>query len=396
MNQWEICRNNIDYITKSLAEKVSFKEMAQVLNCKPANVWQFAFKHKIPFTRKGIKRGSGEKLKPQILQMWNDGKSAYKIAQILNVSGEFILDHLKKWGIDPSINLPQRVADRKRGPNRIPVGQRKEEIIKLYNEGKTLGEIGRIMGAHGSQIGAVLKGCGIITKKPILYLYDENYLDKIDTPEKAYYLGLFYADGNVTKKYNAIKIQLAETDKLLLEQLIKNFSYNGKLLFCKRKNERSQNMWTFCISRRKAALQMTKLGAPPNKTFLIRFPGSDILPTHLIPWFVAGNIMGDGTIRTPNYQQKKFSVRISVASNYYFLKGMLSVLPVQLCEPYQASPSKGLYNGCHTISCSNKKDFLKLGNWLYSDEMMSQCNLLQFDRKCLKFRKYCQELKQLV
>jgi hypothetical protein len=61
-----------------------------------------------------------------------------------------------------------------------------------------------------------------------VHTYNENYFDIIDTPQKAYFLGLMYADGgiwhtdkigkygNVLHQYQ-MSINLQERDKSILE-----------------------------------------------------------------------------------------------------------------------------------------------------------------------------------
>lgn len=51
------------------------------------------------------------------------------------------------------------------------------------------------------------------------YKLNENYFDKIDIEEKAYFLGLLYADGYIftlrSNKY--VRLQLQKIDKHILE-----------------------------------------------------------------------------------------------------------------------------------------------------------------------------------
>ena len=51
------------------------------------------------------------------------------------------------------------------------------------------------------------------------YKFDEEYFKEIDTSNKAYFLGLIYADGSVFN--NNCKIKLVETDGYILESFKK-------------------------------------------------------------------------------------------------------------------------------------------------------------------------------
>lgn len=65
------------------------------------------------------------------------------------------------------------------------------------------------------------------------YNYNENYFEKIDSPEKAYCLGFWYADGNVTIKPYGISISQAESQVDILEKISKEISGNKPLYECK-------------------------------------------------------------------------------------------------------------------------------------------------------------------
>jgi surfactin synthase thioesterase subunit len=51
------------------------------------------------------------------------------------------------------------------------------------------------------------------------YQLKKDYFDSINTPEKAYFLGILYADGCNSPETNSVRLILTESDKTLLEQL---------------------------------------------------------------------------------------------------------------------------------------------------------------------------------
>src|ERR1035438_10269131 len=72
----------------------------------------------------------------------------------------------------------------------------------------------------------------------IKYPIDENYFKKIDTAEKAYWLGFLYADGGMSATSNTILISLANKDISQLIKLrksiqpakpVRTFELNGRL-----------------------------------------------------------------------------------------------------------------------------------------------------------------------
>ena len=59
------------------------------------------------------------------------------------------------------------------------------------------------------------------------YSYDRNYFEKIDTEDKAYFLGFLYADGFNTKQ--GFRLQISQKDEDVLLKLKENIKYTGKL-----------------------------------------------------------------------------------------------------------------------------------------------------------------------
>ena len=61
------------------------------------------------------------------------------------------------------------------------------------------------------------------------YSVNEDYFEDINTPEKAYWLGLLYADGHITKEGDRVAIALQAQDGYLLQQFIDDIEYTGIL-----------------------------------------------------------------------------------------------------------------------------------------------------------------------
>lgn len=61
------------------------------------------------------------------------------------------------------------------------------------------------------------------------YQVNENYFEKIDSEEKAYWLGFLYADGNVRmhkNKSGILKLKLKQSDKKHIEKFSKCLNSN--------------------------------------------------------------------------------------------------------------------------------------------------------------------------
>jgi len=123
--------------------------------------------------------------------------------------------------------------------------------------------------------------------------YNENYFEKIDTEEKAYFLGFICADGCIINnpKINRYKLILTlhVKDKHILEKFILNI--NGKMGVWK---HGQRKMAQVSFSGKKIINDLSKLGVIPNKTFNIKYP---LIDEKLERHFLRGYFDGDGCIR---------------------------------------------------------------------------------------------------
>lgn len=91
------------------------------------------------------------------------------------------------------------------------------EIINLYNSGLSSLKVSKIINYSKRTVLNVLKRNNIKARKNIRnkkYYFNENYFEDINSSDKAYFLGLLTADGNVSK---AVNISLQKPDEYILE-----------------------------------------------------------------------------------------------------------------------------------------------------------------------------------
>lgn len=378
-----------EYIKSAIANGTTMSAIAKEFDCNPGTIWYFLVKNNIPFKAKQPLKGMGGEYKERILQLWNEGNSAYKIAKILELNKTFVNKHLKKWGIDTSVTSSTKVADAKHGKDRIKVADKKDEILKLYAEGKNQNEIAEMFGFNSGHVHKFLVKNGVETRPLETYDFDETYFDRIDTPNKAYCLGLLMADGSVSD--GKLRISLAETDKCVLDALKIEWKYEGPLYLSKSKNVKHQNKWELCVNRKDIHKKLTALGCESRKTWTMRAPSLSVLPEELRVFFLCGFIMGDGSVKIGT--KKNRGNYINLTSNYDFLQDLIPWLGVEVGRLQQRYKDRPLRESSHGVFISKTVNFRKLGNYLYSDENLQRCSLLSVDRKCAKFRAYAQSLK---
>jgi len=128
--------------------------------------------------------------------------------------------------------------------------------------------------------------------KPVKYNFNEDYFEKIDTEDKAYFLGFIVADGCIDGNSNAISIIQKETD--VLYDFKKYIEFEGVIYTRSDKTASSIK-----ISSHKTKMDLENLGIHSNKTMDVKYPK---IPNHLENHFIRGVFDGDGCIslRTDN------------------------------------------------------------------------------------------------
>jgi len=185
----------------------------------------------------------------------------------------------------------------------------------------------------------------------------ENVFDVIDTKEKAYWLGLIYADGNISKDQNRTGFHLAYKDKILMEKLadflgddrtrIKSYD-NNKTLF-------------YYVYSNRIKEDLIKHGVVVNKTASNIFPKIDNYELFLA--FFTGAYDGDGTHKASSIS----------SNNVDFLN--------HCRERFNLPETKITYRKNHWGSCYS----LHIGVKIYEDMMVNYDDSLERKRFTSKY-----------
>ena len=150
-----------------------------------------------------------------------------------------------------------------------------QEIIKLYNEGKSLSFIANKYNTYVAKIKSILKKEGIkirtrseqnrITNQERGKKINHQYFDNIDSNRKAWLLGFLAADGNVSSDRNRIKIGLSSIDRQILENIKLDLESERDILDYETNNgfRISELSW----SSENHKKQLAQYGIVPNKTY---------------------------------------------------------------------------------------------------------------------------------
>lgn len=225
---------------------------------------------------------------------------------------------------------------------------------------------------------SILKKLGLKSKPNrhfVKFTFDENYFYNIDTKDKAYFLGLLYADGNIHTTLNnrkRVQIALHHTDSLILEKLIKYLKYPGKLY-----NDR--NLLRLMIHNINLFEDLKKHGCVENKSFNLKFP--DFLNNDLQKHFIRGYFDGDGGIFV-NYKNKNLNGNVSFTGCEEFILKLKEILEnnnIKVSKYYKRYKEKNISAGSINIYISKNVNNT-LYNLLYND-----CDELFIKRKKDKF-----------
>lgn len=165
------------------------------------------------------------------------------------------------------------------------------EIIHLYLGGLTLGSLSSQFRMAEESIKDILiyhripiREANDLTKKPM----KEDFFENIDRADKAYMLGWFYSDGNVSQDLKVAKISVLNKDDDIIKKLSELVYYEPTYVLYRKYINLS-------IHRKKMATDLVRLGCVPNKSLILRFPTEQQVPNRWLPDFIRGYFDGDGS-----------------------------------------------------------------------------------------------------
>lgn len=209
-----------------------------------------------------------------------------------------------------------------------------------------------------------------------MYGVNDKVFDKIDNQDKAYVLGLLYADG-CNYQNGRVKIDLIEDDIDVLEKLKIFFEYEGEIKHHKQGLKNIGGKIYDCkdscrlqFTSKRISSNLNKYGCTSNKTYTLLFPNDEIISENLLRHFIRGYMDGDGGISywidNKNTGHKKFQI------NFCGTTDMIIKISNLLSEKFNCCPSNcDRYkerdnNNLQTSICGNLV-VSRILDWLYKD-----------------------------
>lgn len=244
----------------------------------------------------------------------------------------------------------------------------KLEICNYYlSFPQSIGEVSEYFGISKVTISKILKekGCRVYSRQELFNIgTNETFFEYIETEQQAYFLGLLIADGCVFKtKLNNYRILLAlqEADGYMIEIFKKLLHINRTVVKDKR-----DNSYSITVTSNKMAIDLSKYGVVPNKTFKTFLP---ILSDNLMPHLIRGLIDGDGNIGYRKRNQKQDLNIKNVRGQVAFCGSELIVNQLRdfLVEKLNVYPAKIIKEGnIFSVRWNSKQDILLICNYIYS------------------------------
>lgn len=241
-----------------------------------------------------------------------------------------------------------------------------QEIINLYNSGKTPTEIAEIYNCCTSNISRRLKKAGFEFKRDYSktryerrnrYKVNEGYFDEIDTADKAYFLGLMCSDGSVSHNQFYIKL----TDEDVLQKFKIHLQYEGPIRFINHSklHPNWKNAYMLEISSKKLVNALCLQGCVPNKTRTLHLPK---LRENLYRHFIRGFFDGDGCLQL---QDKLYHCRFDLTSASKIFLEQVRPIIAEHGKTIGSLNKETKYDVWH-LSFSGHQ-VISILNWLYKD-----------------------------
>lgn len=246
-------------------------------------------------------------------------------------------------------------------------------IVTEYENGTSMKELGRRFNVQYETIRRLLR-----SKKIQLegykhgYPRKENIFSDIDSREKAYWLGVLYADGKIAKNSNEICLGLS--DKEHIEKFQKFLgAVNHKITVQvpdEKKNKLTRNFYSLSIKDKQIHDDLIHWGCYPNKSHLdLHIPN---IKQELVIDFIRGYFDGDGGFGYAKNKTKKDRLVITFAGSKTLLQEIASFLHIKTSLD-KNQKAKDTY-----CLRTNKKALVQeIINYLYKDTNES----IRLDRK---------------
>ena len=241
-----------------------------------------------------------------------------------------------------------------------------DKVVDMYKNGMSTVKIGEQYNCSYQAICSVLNKCGIARdwNSARKYSLNEHYFDTIDTPNKAYILGILYADGYNNTKAHTVSLQLQEEDKGILDDIKDELKYDAPLYYLPlhTDNNNLKNIYRLTIRSVYISQKLENLGVLNRKSLTLTFPS--FLSPDLYSHFIRGYLDGDGNIYC---YDKKHDWLVSLVSTNLFCRSIQDIV-TSILNINSYVKLDGRRNGITSLfRIGGNHQVMKFLNWVYKD-----------------------------
>ena len=266
-----------------------------------------------------------------------------------------------------------------------------DRIIFLYQNGKTQKEIQYDLNC-GACVAKTVEKQGIqrrtYSEANRKYYRNSFYFDNIDTPNKAYILGLIYQDGNnyTWGNKHCLTISLQEEDYNILQRVKEELEYEGPIRSVQlhEKNPNHKNQYILAITDEHISRSLKDLGVVERKSLVLTFP--EFLRPDLLRHFVRGYFDGDGCVC---YDYKRNKCTSSIVGTKEFCTSLSNIMKQMFINCHIVKPRPDLDSNTYVLMFGGNKSSYAFLSWLYED-----CDM-KLERKYKRYLDFCEKYKNV-
>jgi len=298
----------------------------------------------------------------EVIKMYSNGETIKCISKKVGISEHRISSYLKNNGIVIR-------GGYKKSLEKYIVGK------ELYLNGDSINHISKNLGVSRSRFSQYLRNEGIeIETLPHKIRFDNAVFKKIDSEEKAYWLGFLYADGCIGENRSQVELGLSEKDKAHVYKFRDFIKSTHKISL---KNNKLGNSYRIIVEDVSIHKDLIKLGCTPRKSLTLKFPTEDQVPKSLISHFIRGYFDGDG-----GFSNTDKTLCINILGTKEFLEGLKKEVSILNNKKIYPMSYKCNNKNTYRIQFGSRKEIKIFLDYIYKN---SNINL---DRKYEKYKNF--------
>lgn len=309
----------------------------------------------------------------KIKQMVEDGFSVQKIAHILKIERD---------------QVKQMIEDNQWTLKKEPFNESEIARIKdLYKQGVSSKTLAIKFSIDRRRVRKWLGEEGVLRNwedSRRTHFFNQHAFDEIDTSEKAYWLGFFYADAYNCQLTSTFSISLQGRDRDHLVKLAKFMEIDPDRIIMGSAYLDGKEFETATLKfySKYLCTKMAELGCPQKKSLIIKYP--EFLSKELHSHFLRGLFDGDGCL---TFRKKQKEWKWSLVTTKECGEEIQKILNQNINIDVQMRYISETENNTWELETSGNEKISKILKWLYTDSTEN----MQLTRKYEKFQQLLEQ-----